>query len=169
VGSNPTLSAIKSCPVQLGLTGYRRRARADEALNKMMKGCETLKSIALILSTLAVILPGCAAVHTDYLMLDTQTCHKAGIPIDLYYVQPQFPYTKVAKIEAIKNRLRRATWEDVKLALCREAYELDLDIDGLIGVQESSVSTDETLGPIGTGGESEKLTAIAIRYDKSAE
>jgi hypothetical protein len=128
-----------------------------------------LKSIASILSILAVILPGCAAVHTDYLMLDTQTCHKAGIPIDLYYEKPTVPYTKVAKIEAIKNRLRNASWEDVKLALCREAYELDLDIDALIGVQASSVSTDATLGPIGTGGESEKLTAIAIRYDKSAE
>jgi hypothetical protein len=126
----------------------------------------SFKGAAFILSMPAMILPGCAAVHTDYLMLDTQTCHKAGIPIDLYYEKPQMSFTKVAKIEAIKNRLRGASWEDVKIALCREAYELDLDIDGLIGVQQSDVSTDTTLGPIGTGGESEKLTAIAIRYDQ---
>ncbi len=128
-----------------------------------------MKSAAFILSTLAVTLHGCAAVHTDYLMLDTQTCHKAGIPIDIYYDDPQVPYTAVAKIEAVKKRFRGASWEDVKLAVCREAYELDLDIDALIGIQSASVSTDATLGPIGTGGESEKLTAIAIRYDQKIE
>jgi hypothetical protein len=134
-----------------------------------MRERATLKSVASILSILAVILPGCAAVHTDYLLLDSEACHKAGIPIDLYYEEPTAPYTKVAKIEAIKNSLRGASWEDVKLALCREAYELDLDIDGLIGVQEASVTTDATLGPIGTGGQSEKLTAVAIRFDQAIE
>jgi hypothetical protein len=113
-----------------------------------------------------MILPGCAAVHTDYLLLGTQTCHKAGIPIDLYYEQPDIPYTAVAKIEAIKKRYRGASWEDVKLALCHEAQDMGMGIDALYGVQEASVDSTAALGPIGTGGETEKLTAIAIRYDK---
>jgi hypothetical protein len=112
-----------------------------------------------------MLLPGCAAVHADYLLLSTDTCHKAGIPIDIYYEPPNFSYTRVAKIEATKNRLRGASWEDVKLAICREAYELNMDIDGLMAIQSSEVSTNATLGPIGTGGQSEKLTTIAIRYD----
>jgi hypothetical protein len=105
-------------------------------------------------------------VHTDYLLLDPQTCHKNGIPIDIYYTAPKLSYTPVATIEAIKNRGRGASWEDVKVALCREAHALNLDVDALIGIQDASVSTDATVGPIGTGGESEKLTAIAIHYDE---
>ena len=136
---------------------------------QLIRGYVTLKSVAWILSTLIIFVPGCAAVHTDYLLLDTQTCHKAGIPIDLYYTEPELPYTKVAKIEAIRNRLRGASWEDVKVALCREAQQLNLDIDALMGIQDASVSTDAAVGPIGTGGESEKLTAIAIRYDQAVE
>ena len=125
-----------------------------------------MKASASILLILAMILPGCTTVHTDYLLLGTQTCHDAGIPIDLYYEQPDIPYTAVAKIEAIKNRYLGASWEDVKLALCHEAQDMDMGIDALFGVQEASVSSNATLGPIGTGGETEKLTAIAIRYDK---
>ena len=55
------------------------------------------------------------------------------------------------------------------MALCREAQQLNLDIDALMGIQDASVSTDAAVGPIGTGGESEKLTAIAIRYDQAVE
>jgi hypothetical protein len=115
-----------------------------------------------------MLLPGCAAVHTDYLLLDPQTCHKAGFPIDIYYEQPTFAFTAVAKVEAIKNRFREASWEDVKVELCRQAAELDLDVDGLIGIQDASVVQSGTIGPIGTGGATEKLTAIAIRYDQTA-
>jgi hypothetical protein len=127
------------------------------------------RAAAPILSALAILLPGCAAVHTDYLLLDPQTCHKAGYPIDIYYEQPTFAFTAVAKVEAVKNRYRDASWEEVKVKLCREAYELDLDVDGLIGIQDSSVSQSGTIGPIGTGGATEKLTAIAIRYDQTVE
>jgi hypothetical protein len=124
---------------------------------------------ASILCAVAMLLPGCTAIHSDYLLLDQQTCHKAGIPIDIYYEQPTFAFTAVAKVEAIKNRYRGASWEDVKVELCREAYELDLDIDGLYGIQDVSVAQSGTIGPIGTGGSTEKLTAIAIRYDQTAD
>jgi hypothetical protein len=130
---------------------------------KTIRESVTGKLATWILLTFTIILSGCTAVHTDYLLLSTDTCHKAGIPIDIYYELPDFSYTKVAKIEASKNRLRDASWEDVKLALCREAHSLN--VDGLIGIQDTSVTSDVTLGPIGTGGQSEKLTAIAIRYD----
>jgi hypothetical protein len=132
---------------------------------KIIRESVTGKLATWILLTLTIILSGCAAVNSDYLLLSADTCHKAGIPIDIYYEPPNFSYTKVAKIEATKNRLRDASWEDVKLAICRKAYELNMDIDGLMAIQSSEVSTNATLGPIGTGGEAEKLTAIAIRYD----
>lgn len=131
--------------------------------------CIPVRAWASILSLFATLLPGCAAVHTDYLLLDPQTCHKAGFPIDIYYEPPTFAFTAVAKVEAIKNLYLGASWEDVKVELCREAYELDLDIDGLIGIQDASVGESGTIGPIGTGGETEKLTAIAIRYDQTAD
>ena len=130
-------------------------------LTMMLKRSESPTGLLL---ALALLLPGCTAVHTDYLLLSTDTCHDAGIPIDIFYEPPDFPYTKVAKIEAVKNRLRDASWEDVKLGLCREASDMDMSINALIGIQSTSVSSDATLGPIGTGGQSEKLTAIAIRY-----
>jgi hypothetical protein len=131
--------------------------------------CIPLRTGASILCAFAMLLPGCAAIHSDYLLLDPQTCHQAGYPIDLYYEQPTFDYTAVAKVEAIKNRYRGASWEDLKVEICREAYELDLDIDGLFGIQDVSVAQSGTIGPIGTGGSTEKLTAIAIRYDQTAD
>jgi hypothetical protein len=136
---------------------------------KIIRACVTLNSAILILSTLAIILSGCTAVRTDYLLLDPQTCRKNGVPIDIYYTTPKLSYTPVAKIEAIKLRGRGASWEDVKVALCRQAHALNLDVDGLIGIQEATVSSDATVGPIGTGGASEKLTAIAIHYDETVE
>ncbi len=125
----------------------------------------TLKHSVLVISLLAIILSGCAAVRTDYLLMDTQGCRNNDIPIDIYFKPPEFSYTTVAKIEAIKRRGRGASWEEVKIALCRQAHDLNLGVDGLIGLQETSVSSSATLGPIGTGGAAEKLTAIAIRYD----
>lgn len=124
-----------------------------------------MKFSVLVLSTLTIILSGCAAVRTDYLLMDPQSCRKGGIPIDIYLKPPEISYTTVAKIEAIKTRGRGASWEDVQLALCRQAHSLNLGVNGLIGVQETSASSSESLGPIGTGGTEEKLTAIAIRYD----
>jgi len=124
-----------------------------------------MKFSVWVLSTLTIIVSGCAAVRTDYLLMDSQSCRKSGIPIDIYFKPPQISYTAVAKVEAVKRRGGGASWEDVKLALCREAHALNLGVDGLIGVQEKSASSSETLGPIGTGGAVEKLTAIAIRYD----
>ena len=130
-----------------------------------MKGISSLFGLTLTL----LILSGCSAVHTDYLSLSTDTCHEAGIPIDIFYAAPDVAYTKIAKIEAVKHRFRYVSWEDVKLKLCQEAYDMDMGIDALIGIQDFSSSSDVTFGPIGTGGESEKLTAIAIRYDEPAD
>jgi hypothetical protein len=125
------------------------------------------KTGAVLISALTLLLPGCA-VRANRLPTVKHTDVPRCRHSDRYLLRspPALLFTRVAKIEAVKRRLMGASWEDVKLALCREAHDMDRGINGLIGIQSASVSSDAAVGPIGTGGMSEKLTAIAIRYDQ---
>lgn len=118
-----------------------------------------LRSIGLVPFLLVT---SCAQVRTDHLVLDSNYCRDKGSPVTILWEKPGTPHTRIAKVEATKVWFEAATWNDVMLVLCREAYRLGAEA---IIAATSTASYDVQMGPIGTGGNTDKLTAIAIRFD----
>jgi hypothetical protein len=101
-------------------------------------------------------------VHSDHLLLDRDNCRKQGVAIDVFWTRPERSFTEIARVEAVRRWYVYSTWQDVQLALCREARELGAD--AIYSLHTGSAAYSISVGELGGGGSTEKLTATAIRW-----
>lgn len=119
---------------------------------------------SLVVSLLLLVsCVGDVQITSDHLLTACDSCRQQGVPVDVLWKPPDRPFVAIARVEAGTNIPERATWEQVKLALCRETHELGADavIIGAWAHEGDSWS----LGPIGYGGQAKLLRGLAIRYE----
>lgn len=102
-------------------------------------------------------------ITSDHLTIACDSCRQQGVPVDVLWKPPDRPFVGLAHVEAGTNIPERATWEQVKLVLCRETHKLGADAV-IIGkwVHEGD---SWSLGPFGYGGQAKLLRGLAIRYE----
>ena len=111
------------------------------------------------------------AMFSDRLYLDTsrEPCGHRGRPVEIFQKPPSRPYTRVAYVEAFAAFYAKdeITWEMLRSSLCRQASEADADaiIELTVGSRPYSRLVQIMGVEVSGGGETKKLTGIAIRYD----
>jgi len=128
-----------------------------------MSNLRALRSL-LVLSLLLLV--SCVSdfqITGDYLLMACDSCRQQGVPVDVLWKPPDRPFVAIAHVAASSNIPERATWEEVKLVLCRETHKLGADavIIGAWVYQGDSWS----VGPVGYGGQAKLLRGLAIRYE----
>ena len=101
-------------------------------------------------------------ITTGHLLMACDSCRQQGVPVDVLWKAPDRPFVAIAHVEAGSNIPEEASWEAIKLALCRETHELDADA---VVVGDWQFKDDSwTVGFIGYGGQAKLLRGLAIRY-----
>ena len=125
-------------------------------------------------STIVLALTGCRGpgMISDRLYLDTthEPCGHGAKRVEILQSPPDREYTRVAYVESFATFYAKdeVDWGMLRTQLCHQASKVDADaiIELAVGSRPYSRLVQVLGFEVSVGGETKKLTGIAIRYDE---